>query len=178
MAYTGGQPPAPRPLATTAGVEPKVRPNYWAREGDHIQKKLLQSNDHLTAQSCRKEGVRDPKSSRCGSQPGGPHSEAPDLTCYGVRGVQSAACTWRAASPEPALGEPGSRGTAQGCGGPGDAAGPWRQPVSAPRVRRPAPSRDCSVAAQASAAAGRRGHVQPSLLGLACARSRRRLQMQ
>lgn len=133
--------------------------------------------------AAEKKGTRVPSLRGAGSQPGDRRSAVPDLTCYGARGgVQSAARTWRAEFPGPALGEQGSRGTAQGCGGPGDAAGTSRQPVSAPGVRRPAPSTvgpraAASRRAQASAA-GRRGHVQPGLLGLARARSRRRLQMQ
>lgn len=102
--------------------------------------------------------------------------------CYGDPGVLSAARTWTAASLEAALGEQGSRGTAQGYSGSSDVAGDLATASASSRSPPPSAqtqsaSRGHSVAEQASGA-GRRGHVQPSLLGLAFTPSRRRLQIQ
>lgn len=54
----GAQTPALCLLTNAARTEYKcscARPDSWAREGDHLQTKLFQFNNHSTAQSCRKE---------------------------------------------------------------------------------------------------------------------------
>lgn len=137
----GAQPPVLCPLTKAVRADQKcscARPDSRAR-GDHLQTKLFQFNNRLTAQSCRKEEGQGPKSPLCGFQPGDARSAARELTCYGARGVRSAARTWTAASPEADWGEQGSRGTAPGYSGSGDVAGTSRQPVRAPGACRPAP---------------------------------------